>query len=278
MVDSILLDEKRVLPCTAYLEGEYGIDGLYMGVPVKLGAGGDRGDPRGRPRRRRSRRRSRRPPTPCARSSACSRRDAWDSSWRIAGALLRVLQLRRDLPLPDDRRRAAAAGRRTASASARSRGSSTRAAPATPTCRARGVLMVPLRRRRAGLALELHRRTSTSAATRPARGARGDPARRARRRRPAAAVGAQAEELSTSGRARSDRARPDGYELRVGAAGPRSSATRPVETTGPVACAIPGYDHAGTELTPTGSRSTTARSRGSSRGNCAFASRFDYSG
>jgi malate dehydrogenase len=29
-----------VLPCTAYLEGEYGIDGLYMGVPVKLGASG----------------------------------------------------------------------------------------------------------------------------------------------------------------------------------------------------------------------------------------------
>jgi malate dehydrogenase len=29
-----------VLPCTALLEGEYGIDGLYMGVPVKLGAGG----------------------------------------------------------------------------------------------------------------------------------------------------------------------------------------------------------------------------------------------
>jgi malate dehydrogenase len=40
MVDAVLLDEKRVLPCTAYLEGEYGIDGLYMGVPVKLGAGG----------------------------------------------------------------------------------------------------------------------------------------------------------------------------------------------------------------------------------------------
>ena len=40
MVDSIVLDEKRVLPCTAYLEGEYGIDGLYMGVPVKLGAKG----------------------------------------------------------------------------------------------------------------------------------------------------------------------------------------------------------------------------------------------
>jgi malate dehydrogenase len=40
MVDSIVLDEKRVLPCTAYLEGEYGIEGLYIGVPVKLGASG----------------------------------------------------------------------------------------------------------------------------------------------------------------------------------------------------------------------------------------------
>jgi malate dehydrogenase len=40
MVDAICLDEKRVLPCTAYLEGEYDIDGLYMGVPVRLGADG----------------------------------------------------------------------------------------------------------------------------------------------------------------------------------------------------------------------------------------------
>jgi malate dehydrogenase len=40
MVDAIMLDEKRVLPCTAYLEGEYGARDLYMGVPVKLGAGG----------------------------------------------------------------------------------------------------------------------------------------------------------------------------------------------------------------------------------------------
>jgi malate dehydrogenase len=40
MVDAVMLDEKRVLPCTAYLEGEYGTDGLYMGVPVKLGAAG----------------------------------------------------------------------------------------------------------------------------------------------------------------------------------------------------------------------------------------------
>jgi malate dehydrogenase len=40
MVDSICLDQKRVLPCTAFLEGEYGVRGLYMGVPVKLGAAG----------------------------------------------------------------------------------------------------------------------------------------------------------------------------------------------------------------------------------------------
>src|SRR4029077_18054294 len=40
MVDAIVLDEKRVLPCTAHLEGEYGIDGLFIGVPVRLGAGG----------------------------------------------------------------------------------------------------------------------------------------------------------------------------------------------------------------------------------------------
>ena len=40
IVDAIMLDEKRMLPCTAYLEGEYGIDGLYMGVPVKLGHDG----------------------------------------------------------------------------------------------------------------------------------------------------------------------------------------------------------------------------------------------
>jgi malate dehydrogenase len=40
MVDAVMLDQKRLLPCTALLEGEYGIDDLYMGVPVKLGAGG----------------------------------------------------------------------------------------------------------------------------------------------------------------------------------------------------------------------------------------------
>ena len=40
MVEAILFDKKQVLPCTAYLEGEYGIEGLFVGVPVKLGAAG----------------------------------------------------------------------------------------------------------------------------------------------------------------------------------------------------------------------------------------------
>jgi malate dehydrogenase len=40
MVDSLILDQKRVLPCTALLTGEYGLDGLYIGVPVVLGAAG----------------------------------------------------------------------------------------------------------------------------------------------------------------------------------------------------------------------------------------------
>jgi malate dehydrogenase len=40
MVESILKDKKKVLPCAAYLEGEYGINGLYVGVPVKLGSKG----------------------------------------------------------------------------------------------------------------------------------------------------------------------------------------------------------------------------------------------
>jgi malate dehydrogenase len=40
MAESILKDKKKVLPCAAYLEGEYGIHGLFVGVPVKLGASG----------------------------------------------------------------------------------------------------------------------------------------------------------------------------------------------------------------------------------------------
>ncbi len=40
MVNSILLDKKRVVPCAAMLEGEYGVNGVYVGVPVKLGANG----------------------------------------------------------------------------------------------------------------------------------------------------------------------------------------------------------------------------------------------
>jgi malate dehydrogenase len=40
MVEAVLLDKKRILPACAYLEGEYGINGLCVGVPVKLGANG----------------------------------------------------------------------------------------------------------------------------------------------------------------------------------------------------------------------------------------------
>ncbi|MDX2445988.1 MAG: malate dehydrogenase [Desulfobacterales bacterium] len=40
MAESILKDKKKILPCAAYLEGEYGIQDLFIGVPVKLGAGG----------------------------------------------------------------------------------------------------------------------------------------------------------------------------------------------------------------------------------------------
>jgi len=40
MAESILLDKKKVLPCAAYLEGEYGVRGVFAGVPVKLGARG----------------------------------------------------------------------------------------------------------------------------------------------------------------------------------------------------------------------------------------------
>ena len=40
MVDAILLDQKRILPCAAYLQGEYGLEDLFVGVPVKLGAAG----------------------------------------------------------------------------------------------------------------------------------------------------------------------------------------------------------------------------------------------
>ena len=40
MVEAVLFDTKEILPCTAYLKGEYGINDLYVGVPVKLGASG----------------------------------------------------------------------------------------------------------------------------------------------------------------------------------------------------------------------------------------------
>ena len=40
MAEAYLQDKKRILPCAAYLEGQYGVDGLYVGVPVMIGAGG----------------------------------------------------------------------------------------------------------------------------------------------------------------------------------------------------------------------------------------------
>ena len=40
MVEAILKDKKKILPCAVFLEGEYGIRDLFVGVPVKLGAGG----------------------------------------------------------------------------------------------------------------------------------------------------------------------------------------------------------------------------------------------
>jgi malate dehydrogenase len=40
MTEAYLNDQKRILPCAAYVEGQYGLDGLYVGVPVQIGAGG----------------------------------------------------------------------------------------------------------------------------------------------------------------------------------------------------------------------------------------------
>jgi len=40
MVEAILKDKKKIVPCAAYLEGEYGISGLFVGVPCKLGSNG----------------------------------------------------------------------------------------------------------------------------------------------------------------------------------------------------------------------------------------------
>ncbi len=40
MVEAILKDKKKILPCAAYLNGQYGVKGLYVGVPVKLGRKG----------------------------------------------------------------------------------------------------------------------------------------------------------------------------------------------------------------------------------------------
>jgi malate dehydrogenase len=62
MVEAILKDKKKVLPCTAYLEGEYGLKGLFVGVPVKLGGAASRRSSRSRSRPTRPRRSGARPP------------------------------------------------------------------------------------------------------------------------------------------------------------------------------------------------------------------------
>ena len=40
MAEAFLNDQKRILPCAAFVKGQYGLDGLYVGVPVMIGAGG----------------------------------------------------------------------------------------------------------------------------------------------------------------------------------------------------------------------------------------------
>ena len=53
MAESYLKDKRRVLPCAAYLNGEYGVKGMYVGVPVVIGANGVEKIVRDRPQRRR---------------------------------------------------------------------------------------------------------------------------------------------------------------------------------------------------------------------------------
>ena len=52
MAEAYLGDQKRILPCAVYVEGKYGLDGLYVGVPVVIGAGGAEEVDRDRARRR----------------------------------------------------------------------------------------------------------------------------------------------------------------------------------------------------------------------------------
>ena len=107
MVDSIVLDQKRVLPCAAYCDGEYGIDGLFVGVPVKLGKDGveeiieielsdaGAGGPAALGRRgARARRRDGGARAELTRPSACRRR-APPAGGRAATLLARALRRRR---------------------------------------------------------------------------------------------------------------------------------------------------------------------------------------
>ena len=72
MVDAILGDRHEILPCAALLQGEYGTEGLFVGVPVQLGRGGRREDHRDRAHRR-----TRRPPSSPARTPSRS----WSRAW-----------------------------------------------------------------------------------------------------------------------------------------------------------------------------------------------------
>ena len=68
MAESYLKDKKRVLPCAAHLNGQYGVKNLYVGVPVVIGAGGCRAGRRAQAERQRRRR-------------PCSEIGRWCKAW-----------------------------------------------------------------------------------------------------------------------------------------------------------------------------------------------------
>ncbi len=74
MAESYLRDKKRVLPCATYLNGEYGVKDLYVGVPAVIGAKGNRAYRRDPVERHRARACSRSRSTPCSRWSTPARR------------------------------------------------------------------------------------------------------------------------------------------------------------------------------------------------------------
>ena len=95
MVDSIVLDQKRVLPCAAYCDGEYGIDGLFVGVPGEARRGRRRGDRRDRALGRGEGGPAAARPTPCASSST-----RWRRSTARRGPSAEASAAGRDRPPP----------------------------------------------------------------------------------------------------------------------------------------------------------------------------------